>query len=553
MNLHNPKVLSLDIETFSSTDLLTCGVYKYVEAPDFAILLLAYAFDDEKVRIVDLASGEKLPKELKDALMDDSIIKTAYNAQFERTCIGKQFGTYLSPLSWECTAVKAAILSLPASLKNVAKVLNLEQGKMSEGKDLIKYFCVPCSPTNVNGGRCKNLPTHAPEKWKIFKQYCIRDVEVERNVRNKLLEFKFNEQALYCLDQKINDTGVLVDMELVNNAIAFDGLCKDNSLIQAKALTGLDNPNSVAQLKQWLQDNGLEVDSLSKKTVQELANENEGDVQELLYLRLRMSKTSTKKYDAIKRSVCDDHRVRGLLQFYGANRSGRWAGRIVQIQNLPQNHLKDLELARRIIKSNDFELMEQMYESVPSVLSELIRTAFIPEKGCRFIVADFSAIEARVIAWLAGEKWRMDVFRTHGKIYEASASAMFKVPIEEIGKGSPLRAKGKISELALGYGGSVGALKAMGALSMGVAETELQGLVTAWRNANPAIVKFWWDIGRAVEIAITENKETIIGRIKIGCETIGGDEYLMIILPSGRRLCYFHPSYIKTSKIIFIS
>ena len=536
------RVLSLDVETFSSVDLLSCGVYKYVQAPDFAILLLAYAFDNEAIQIIDLASGEKLPKELIQALRDDNITKTAFVAQFERTCISKHLGTNLSPAAWKCTAVKVATLSLPASLENVAIVLKLEQGKMREGRDLIKYFSVPCSPTKVNGGRCKNLPCHSPEKWELFKKYCIRDVEVERNVRNKLSDFKFNEQELYCLDQRINDTGVLVDMELVKNAIKFDALSKSDDINQAKLLTGLANPNSVAQLKQWLSDNGLEVDSLSKKTVKELANENDGDIEELLNLRLRMSKTSTKKYEAIKRSVCDDNRVRGLLQFCGANRTARWAGRIVQIQNLPQNHLKDLELARQIVKSGDFELLEQMYDSVPAVLSELIRTAFIPKKGSRFIVADFSAIEARVIAWLAGERWRMDVFNSHGKIYEASASSMFHVPIGQIDKGSPLRAKGKISELALGYSGGVGALTAMGALTMGIAESELQGLVNAWRTANPAIVKFWWDIGNAAEHAVTQGEATSVGRIKIGCVTVSGDRYLMFILPSGRRLCYFHPA-----------
>ncbi len=536
------SVLSLDIETYSSVDLISCGVYKYVEASDFDILLLAYAFDADEVQIIDIASGENLPTKLVQAISDERITKSAFNAQFERVCLSKYLGTHLSPKAWECTAVKAATLSLPASLENVAKVLRLSEGKMSEGRDLIKYFSVPCSPTKVNGGRCKNLPCHAPEKWELFKKYCIRDVEVERNIRNKPLEFQFNEHALYCLDQQINDTGVLVDIELAEKAIAFDALSKGDTLTQAKELTGLDNSNSVAQLKQWLMDNGLEVDSLSKKTVQELVKENEGDVQELLNLRLRMSKTSTKKYEAIKRSVCSDGRVRGLLQFCGANRTGRWAGRIVQVQNLPQNHLKDLELARQTVKSGDFNLLEQIYDSVPAVLSELIRTAFIPANGNRFIVADFSAIEARVIAWLAGEKWRLDVFNSHGKIYEASASAMFHVPIEQIDKGSPLRQKGKIAELALGYGGSVGALKAMGALSMGVAENELQGLVNAWRNANPAIVQFWWDIGRAAELAVTQGKATTVGRIKTGCAKVGGDRYLMFILASGRRLCYFHPS-----------
>jgi DNA polymerase len=545
------RILSIDLETFSDIDLITCGAYKYASSDNFEILLMAYAFDDEPVNIIDIACGEKIPDEIILALQDGRITKSAYNASFERIMLSKHLGTYLSAKSWECTAVKAATLSLPASLANVASVLKLEQGKdgniqplrkLDAGKELIRYFCVPCSPTQGNGGRCRNLPCHALEKWELFKTYCIRDVEVERNIRNKLSKFKFNEQVLYELDQQINDTGVLVDVELVKNAIAFDALSKADDLSQAKALTGLDNPNSVAQLKQWLSENGLEVDSLLNKMVQELAKENDGDIQELLNLRLRMSKTSTKKYEAIKRSVCNDGRVRGLLQFYGANRTGRWAGRLVQVQNLPQNHIKDLELARQIVKSGDFKLLEQMYDSVPAVLSELIRTAFIPQKGSRFIVADFSAIEARVIAWLAGEQWRIDVFNSHGKIYEASASAMFHVPIEQIDKGSQLRQKGKISELALGYGGSVGALTAMGALSMGVYENELLGLVNAWRKANPAIVKFWWDIGHAAELAVTKGKATAVGRIKIGYAKVGDDGYLMFILPSGRRLCYFHPS-----------
>ena len=842
------RTLSLDIETYSSADLITCGVYRYVEVPDFEVLMLAYAFDDEEVMVVDLSSGEKLPLEVMHALGDETVIKAAFNAQFERVCLSKHFNLPLAPEGWECTAVKAATLSLPASLENVAIVLKLEQGKMSEGRELIRYFCIPCTPTKVNGGRRRNLPIHAPEKWEQFKKYCIRDVQVERNIRKKLSEFMFLEQELYCLDQRINDTGVLVDKKLVENAIALNGLSKDDNMAIARKLTGLNNPNSVAQLKQWLSDNGLEVDSLSKKTVTELAKEHSGDIGELLDLRLRMSKTSVQKYEAIKRSVCSDGRVRGLLQFAGANRTARWAGRILQIQNLPQNHLKDLELAREIVKSGDDSLLGMLFDSVPAVLSELIRTALIPQSGSRFIVADYSSVERVVLAWIAGEKWVLDTYIAKNDLYIATASQMFNVPIEQIDKKNPLRQKGKVADLACiakgqqvltnkglvpiedvttkhsvwdgdewvthegvmfrgeretvcvdgvictadhliltsqgwiesgkcsgfnwsevrsphgtkpngkqpsrkgkvvvslrlwfrkglrflqsftwkhkflrlfyvrknygaricikkdyskyatfspslvgheesvfftrkpilahlrrarnygrrkmaefrvfqrryvgiirawvnnrpnrwqrglykkqlpvgyeedeqskftqrqtlchalgqfmcsgdsgkvrlfkglhtfanqkrgnrgeimapiptgikkvydlmncgkrnrftvwngyrlclvhncGYGGSVGALKAMGALEMGVSESELQGLVNAWRKANPNIVKYWWDIGRAVELAVTKGKATTVGRVKIGCSKVGGERYLMIILPSGRRLCYFHPS-----------
>lgn len=439
------KTLAIDIETFSDVDLIKCGVYAYADSPAFEILLFAYSFDDEETKIIDLAQGEQLTEEIKNALSDVGIIKTAFNANFERTCLLKYMGVRLSPESWVCTAVQSAMLALPLSLEGVGAVLGLSEQKLKEGKDLIRYFCVPCKPTKTNGGRSRNLPFHAPEKWKQFKTYCIRDVDVEKGIRQKLHKFPIpeSEMAFYRLDQEINDRGVLVDRELVEQSITCDLLHKDIVTNRAYEVTGLENPNSVSQLKGWLSERGVEIDSLSKGAVAELIEDADGEVLEALKLRLLMAKTSVKKYEAIERSVCSDGRVHGLLQFYGANRTGRWAGRLVQVQNLPQNHISDLELARSLVRRGQFEELELFYESTPNVLSELIRTAFIPKEGCRFIVADFSAIEARVLAWLSGEQWRLDVFATHGKIYEASASAMFGVPIEEITKGSPLRQKGK--------------------------------------------------------------------------------------------------------------
>ena len=832
--------LSIDIETYSSIDLVKSGVYAYTSAPDFEILLLAFAYDDDEVQIVDLASGEQLPSEVILSLTDDSVIKTAFNSQFERTCLSAYLKKPLTPVGWQCTAVQSAMLGLPLSLDGVAQVLGLEQQKMREGKDLIRYFCVPCKATKTNEGRTRNLQCHAPEKWQLFKDYCKRDVEVEQAIRVKLEKYPISqkEQELYILDQQINDRGVLIDKNLVEQAIACDKLNKDETFEQAQLLTGLDNPNSVAQLKEWLLANGVQVESLSKKTVSDLAKESDGEVEQLLNLRLQLAKTSIKKYEAMERAVCTDERVRGLLQFYGANRTGRWcltgdhevltkdgwskleewtggyiacwspktefisfqkatalsfdytgemysvesqrcsqlstpehkmpywsknsnwevdsiqnlsnkrfsipftgrrvtnsalehselrvlimvqadghytqdgdlrfhfskerkiercksllrkvgiifsismreksiaitiksrhlplwlrtfrdktfkmwlldesadvifdelemwdgyrcgpnsiqystinkqnadiiqalahlsgraatiikkvrkeekwsdayivniwltpgghneirekpsktfytgkvycaetetgffiirrngkvwvtgnSGRLVQVQNLPQNHEMDLTLARNLLKQGCFDELELLFQSVPNLLSELIRTAFIPKPNQRFIVADFSAIEARVIAWLAGEKWRMDVFATHGKIYEASASHMFKVPIEEITKGSPLRQKGKISELALGYGGSVGALTAMGALEMGVKAEELQPLVTAWRNANPNITKLWWDIDKAAIKAVKDKISQTVGKIHIEMKS----GILFITLPSGRNLSYIKP------------
>ena len=533
------RILEMDIETFSDVDLIKCGVYAYADSPAFEVLLFAYSFDGGETRVIDLAQGEELPGEVAEAVFDGSVVKTAFNANFERTCLSKYFGRYLPPESWHCSAVQAAVLALPRSLEDVGAVLGLDERKMKEGKELIRYFCVPCKPTKANGGRRRNLPCHAPEKWELFKAYCMRDVDVEKAIRGKLCKFPIpeGEMELYRLDQRINDRGVPVDMVLVRQAVKCERLHKEVVTKRAYELTGLENPNSVAQLKGWLGENGVEAESLSKKAVTEMIGESDGEVEELLRLRLLMAKTSVKKYEAMERSVCSDGRVHGLLQFYGANRTGRWAGRLVQVQNLPQNHIEDLELARRLVREGRFEDVEMLYDSTPKVLSELIRTAFVPEPGCRFVVADFSAIEARVLAWLAGERWRLEVFSSHGKIYEASASAMFHVPIEEVTKGSSLRQKGKIAELGLGYGGAAGALVSMGALDMGLSEDDLPPLVAAWRRANPHIAQFWWDVDKAAVEAVTKRAKTRAGRI--GFEYRSG--ILFVMLPSGRKLAYVKP------------
>ena len=533
------RVLGIDLESFSDVDLIKCGVYAYADSPAFEILLFAYSFDGGETQIIDLAQGEKLPAEVEDAIFDVSVTKTAYNANFERTCLSKHFGRYLPPESWHCSAVQAAMLALPRSLEDVGRVLGLDEQKMKEGKELIRYFCVPCKPTKANGGRTRNLPCHAPEKWELFKTYCKRDVDVEKAIRRKLHNFPIpeSEMELYRLDQRINDRGVLVDMGLVEQAIACERLHKEVVTKRAYELTGLENPNSVAQLKGWLGDKGMEAESLSKKAVADMIAETDGEVEELLRLRLLMAKTSVKKYEAMERSVCSDGRVHGLLQFYGANRTGRFAGRLVQIQNLPQNHLPDLELARELVKQRRFEDIELLYDSTPNVLSELIRTAFIPKPGCRFVVADFSAIEARVLAWLSGEQWRLDVFTSHGKIYEASASSMFHVPMGEITKGSPLRQKGKLAELGLGFGGASGALISMGALDMGLTEDELPPLVAAWRKANPHITQFWWDVDAAAVKSVREKQKTKVGKIIFEYKS----GILFITLPSGRKLSYIKP------------
>jgi DNA polymerase len=538
-------VISIDIETFSDIDLGKCGVYRYAESPSFDILLFSYSMDDGQIKLIDLAGGEKLPEEIINALMDESIIKTAFNANFERVCLMKYLcrvlgkEVYLDPSSWRCSEVQAAMLGLPLHLEGVAQVLKLEEQKMSEGKTLIRYFCMPCKPTAANGGRTRNLPSDAPEKWEQFKAYNIRDVKVELATRKKLEKYPIPEAEhdLYVLDQKINDRGFQADMNFVMQAITCDRQFSVAATEKAYELTGLENPNSVAQLKDWLAGRGVEVESLSKKNVQELVGETEGEVKEALKLRLLMAKTSVRKYEALERAVCSDGRVHGLLQFYGANRTGRWAGRLVQVQNLPQNHLEDLKLARDLVKEGRFEDIELLFGNTPGVLSELIRTAFVPKEGHRFIVADFSAIEARVISWLAGEKWRLEVFASHGKIYEAAASMMFHVPIEEVTKGSPLRQKGKISELACGYGGGVGALKAMGALEMGVEEDELQGLIDNWRTANPRIVNFWWEVDKAAITAVKERTKTRTHGIIFTYQS----GMLFVTLPSGRNLVYVKP------------
>ena len=533
------RILEMDIESFSDVDLIKCGVYAYADSPAFEILLFAYSFDGGETQIIDLAQGEKLPAEVEEAIFDVSVTKTAYNANFERTCLSKYFGRYIPPESWHCSAVQAAMLALPRSLEDVGRVLGLDEQKMKEGKELIRYFCVPCKPTKANGGRTRNLPRHAPEKWELFKTYCKRDVDVEKSIRRKLHNFPIpeSEMELYRLDQRINDRGVLVDMGLVEQAIACERLHKEVVTKRAYELTGLENPNSVAQLKGWLGDKGMEAESLSKKAVADMIAETDGEVEELLRLRLMLAKTSVKKYEAIERSACSDGRVHGMLMFYGANRSGRWSGKNVQLHNLPKNYLPDLELARELVKQGRFEDIELLYDSTPNVLSELIRTAFIPKPGCRFAVADFSAIEARVLAWLSGEQWRLDVFTSHGKIYEASASSMFHVPMEEITKGSPLRQKGKLAELGLGFGGASGALISMGALDMGLTEDELPPLVAAWRKANPHITQFWWDVDAAAIKAVTEKQKTKVGKIIFEYKS----GILFITLPSGRKLSYVKP------------
>lgn len=533
------RTLAIDIETYSDVDLISCGVYKYSSSPYFEILLIAYSVDDKETVCIDVANGEEPPKEFMEMLFDDTVTKTAFNANFERTCFSNYYQHSFRPEAWRCTAVQAAMLALPLSLEGVGAVLGLDKQKMTEGKELIKYFCSPCKATKSNGGRTRNLPKDAPEKWRQFKTYCIRDVDVEKQIRQRLAKFPIpkREQEIYCLDQRINDRGIMVDRNLVNHAVACDLLYKETATARAYELTGLENPNSVSQLKLWLKEKGLEVDSLAKDTVKDLSMKAEGDVQEVLKLRLATSKTSVKKYEAIDRSVCAESRVHGLLQFYGANRTGRWAGRLVQIHNLPQNHLPDLELARALVSEGRYEEVELFYESTPNVLSELIRTAFVAKPGCRFIISDYSAIEARVLAWLAGEEWRLQVFETHGKIYEASASAMFHVPIEEITKTSPLRQKGKISELALGYGGAVGALTSMGALKMGLAEEELPGLVSTWRSANPHITAFWWAVDEAAVTAVRDKKPSKVGRVSFEYKS----GILFVTLPSGRKLSYVKP------------
>ena len=547
------KYMSLDLETRSSVDITKSGVYKYAESPDFEILLFGVSVNGSSVTVYDLASGDRVPEEIIKALSDNSVTKWAYNASFERVCLSvwlrrnypQYFSTYsieedpvqqyLDPASWKCTLVWAAYNGLPLSLDKVGAVLGFEEQKLKEGKDLIRYFCMP----SKTEGRKWNLPEHAPEKWELFKKYNQRDVEVEMQIQERLKNYPVPDFVWdeYHLDQEINDRGIMIDRELVEQAISIDEQSRNDLTAQMQKITGLDNPNSVMQLKEYLSDNGLETDSLGKKDVTALLKTVPEGIAEVLSLRLQLAKSSVKKYQAMQNAVCSDGRCHGMFQFYGANRSGRWAGRLIQLQNLPQNHMSDLEQARGLVKVGDYEMLNMLYDSVPNVLSELIRTAFIPRPGYKFIVSDFSAIEARVLSHLAGEKWRSEVFSSGGDIYCASASQMFHVPVEKHGVNSHLRQKGKIAELALGYGGSVGALKAMGALDMGLAEDELQPLVDKWRAANPNIVAFWWKVDEAVKTAIQMCTSERIGNITFTVKS----GMLFITLPSGRKLAYVKP------------
>ena len=559
------KTLSIDIETYSSVSLQKSGVYRYVEAPDFEILLFGYSIDGSPVKVIDLTCGEKIPEDILDALTDDTVTKWAFNANFERVCLSQhmknlgmsldpfhdnhplstEMARYLNPEGWRCTMIWSAVMGLPLSLEGCGAVLGLEKQKLTEGKDLIKYFCQPCAPTKSNGQRTRNLPRHAPDKWAAFKRYNVRDVETEMSIQQRLQKFPVPDFIWdeYHIDQEINDRGVAIDLPLVRQAIDMDARSRSELTEAMRQLTELENPNSVQQMKQFLTENGLEVDSLGKKVVAELIKTAPPELRRVLALRQQLAKSSIRKYQSMINAVCSDGRARGMFQFYGANRTGRWAGRLIQLQNLPQNHLPDLEHARAIVRSGDYDSVEMLYEDVPDTLSQLIRTAFIPKDGCKFIVSDFSAIEARVIAWMAGESWRQEVFANGGDIYCASASQMFKVPVEKHGINGHLRQKGKIAELALGYGGSVGALKAMGALEMGLTEDELYPLVEAWRQTNPNIVSFWWDVDRAAMEAVKFRHEADTHGIHFEYKS----GMLFITLPSGRKLAYVKPK-IGTNK-----
>ncbi|MDD4370404.1 MAG: DNA polymerase [Anaerostipes sp.] len=551
------NTLSIDIESYSDVDLQKCGVYKYAQSPNFEILLFGVSVNGGEVMVYDLAQGEELPMDIIMALTDDNVTKWAFNAAFERVCLSiwlqrnypqcfcsysiheDTVGDYLDPAAWKCSMIWSAYMGLPLSLAGAGTVLGLEEQKLKEGKDLIRYFCVPCKPTKVNGGRTRNLPEHDMEKWNLFKFYNKRDVEVEMSIQDRLKKYPVPDFVWeeYHLDQEINDRGIALDMDAVENAIAFDAKSKAELAEKMQELTDLDNPNSVVQMKQWLADNGLEMDSLGKKEVAQAVKTAPKELAEVLLLRQQLSKSSVKKYQAMQNAVCEDSRARGMFQFYGANRSGRWAGRMIQLQNLPQNHMPDLEQARGLVESGNYDAMELLYDDIPDTLSQLIRTAFVPRAGMKFVVADFSAIEARVLSYLAKESWRNEVFQNNGDIYCASASAMFGVPVEKHGVNGHLRQKGKIAELALGYGGSVGALKAMGALDMGLEEEELQPLVDSWRAANPNIVRFWWDVDHCV-------KDTVKNRVTTethGIRFFYQSGMLFIRLPSGRRLSYVKP------------
>ena len=533
------RTLSIDIESYSDVDLSKCGVYKYAASPAFEILLFGYAVDGGDVRVVDLACGEQIPDEIIYALSDASVTKWAFNAMFERVCLSNFLGEWLEPEGWHCTMVWSATLGLPLSLESAGVALGLEKQKLTEGKDLIRYFCVPCKPTKANGGRTRNRPEHDPEKWKRFKAYNLRDVETEMQIQKRLSHFPVPDAIWeeYHLDQEINDRGIGVDMELVRQAIAIDARSRERLTAAMRELTELENPNSVQQMKQWLADQGMETDTLGKKAVAELVKTAPEPLREVLSLRQQLAKSSVKKYTAMENAVCADSRAHGMFQFYGANRTGRFSGRLIQLQNLYKNTMPDLAQARALVRSGNYEALSMLYEDIPDTLSQLIRTAFVPQNGRKFIVADFSAIEARVIAWFAGERWRLKVFEDGGDIYCASASQMFHVPVEKHGVNGHLRQKGKIAELALGYGGSVGALKSMGALEMGLAEEELQPLVDAWRSSNPMITQFWWDVDRAVKDCIRQRVPTETHGLRFDYRSA----MLFITLPSGRRLAYVKP------------
>jgi len=564
--LEKIRTLSLDLETYSDVDLAKAGVYKYAESPNFEILLLGVSVNDDPVEVYDLASGDSVPDELITAIADDYVIKWSFNASFERICLsswllrhypqyldntGNGFtpcrysipedtvGNYLNPVSWRCSMVLAAYNGLPQSLEQVGAILGLDQQKLKEGKDLIRFFCVPCKPTKANNGRTRNLPEHAPDKWGLFKFYNQRDVEVEMQIHKRLQNYPvpdivWNE---YHISEEINDRGILIDRQLVDNAIRMSETTQEHLSEKMKNKTGLDNPNSITQLKGWLSDNDVETDSLGKKDVAKLIPEAPDEVAEVLRLRQQSSKSSIKKYVAMDTAACNDNRCRGMFRFYGANRTGRFAGRIVQLQNLYRNSMPDLSEARELVRQGDYEALNMLYDNIPDVLSQLIRTSFIPKLGYKYVVSDFSAIEARVLSFLAGEQWRMNVFANNGDIYCESASHMFGVPVVKHGTNGELRQKGKIAELALGYGGSVGALKAMGAIDMGLSEDELPCLVESWRNSNPNIVQYWWDIDNAAKTTIKQRITTKVGLVAFHWKS----GMLFAELPSGRHLSYVKP------------
>jgi DNA polymerase len=559
LEVKSMKTISIDIESYSDVNLARCGVYKYAESPAFEILIFGYAVDGGEVQVVDLAQGESIPDEILDALTDESVTKWAFNASFERVCLSRylidlgmsldpfhdhhplsrECARFLNPAGWKCSMVWSAYMGLPLSLEGAGAVLKLDSQKMKEGRDLIRYFCVPCKETKSNGGRTRNLPQHAPDKWTLFKSYNKRDVEVEMAIQERLKNYPVPESVWdeYHLDQEINDRGIAIDRTLVAQAVAIDARSRESSMDELKERTGLENPNSVTQMLGWLEEHGMKTDSLGKKNVQELLKTAAEPLRSVLLLRQKLAKSSVRKYQAMEMTACKDGRARGMFQFYGANRTGRFAGRHIQLQNLPQNHLPDLSEARDLVRQGNYEALELLYDSIPDVLSQLIRTAFIPRQGMKFVVSDFSAIEARVLSWLAGETWRSDVFARNGDIYCASASSMFGVPVEKHGINGHLRQKGKIAELALGYGGSVGALKAMGAMDMGLSEDELYPLVQSWRSANPHIVDFWWQVDAAVKTAIKEHIPMRVGCIRFLYQS----GMLFIQLPSGRRLSYVKP------------